>query len=158
MKVIDISQESVRNSLQGLTIKEENFAKQNKFMDTIFTKLFVIFPAWEVNIKSSKQLAEIKDQWIKSFIENKINSQELIERGFKGARASVVPYFPTCGQFVQWCAPESDTEKAYGGAHNPMLRALPLSKEYVSKRKLKGQKRMKDLLSIAGSSKYKGDL
>lgn len=91
---------------------DEVHQKQVSFMDDVFASLFVIFPAWEVNIKDDRQLSEIKLQWVKSFIENKINSQELIQIGFKGARASEVPFFPTCGQFVKWCRPESENKKA----------------------------------------------
>lgn len=90
----------------------DNHQKQIAFMDGVFKSLFVIFPAWQTSLKTDNQVTEVKSQWIKSFMENGINSQELIEAGFKGARASTVPFFPTCGQFVQWCRPEDENEKA----------------------------------------------
>ena len=125
-KRINLS-EKMAQSIAGQTKRaNDNHQKQIAFMDTVFKSLFVIFPAWQTSIKSDQQLAEVKNQWIKSFIENSISSQELIEAGFKGARASKVPFFPTCGQFVQWCRPEDEnkaSDKSYckpAGIHSPV--------------------------------------
>jgi len=63
------------------------------------------FPAWGVSIKGKAHQDETKRQWVKSFAENGINSQELVEIGMVEARKQPKAFMPSPGEFVSWCKP-----------------------------------------------------
>ena len=75
-------------------------------VNDLFRELKSCFPAWGVAIKSGAQQDETKRQWVKSFMENRINTPELIEAGMVKARAQPSDFFPSPGKFVEWCRPK----------------------------------------------------
>ena len=130
-KKVNLTDKVAQSIVNQAKRENDNHQKQISFMDGVFKSLFVIFPAWQTSLKTDNQVTEVKSQWIKSFIENSISSQELIETGFKGARASKVPFFPTCGQFVQWCRPEDENKKADKGYCKPAGIHVPINSGVV---------------------------
>lgn len=86
---------------------QPDFSKADMdFVNELFRELKSCFPAWGVAIKSGAQQDETKRQWVKSFMENRINTPELIEAGMVKARAQPSDFFPSPGKFVEWCRPK----------------------------------------------------
>lgn len=79
-------------------------------VNDLFRELKSCFPAWGIAIKSIPQQDETKRQWVKSFVENHINSIELIEKGMIQARKQPTDFFPSPGKFVEWCRPKEHFE------------------------------------------------
>lgn len=98
-----------------MTEKSKDFDNHSaKVIDHVFNKLKVIFPAWKQSITTQEMENSIKREWLTGLQENGINTTGRLSDGFKGARASTSPFFPSCGQFVDWCSPEKRiNEKAY---------------------------------------------
>ena len=56
--------------------------------------------------KLRKAMGGLKQQYIKGFIENDINTLEQIEFGLARARANKDDFFPSVGKFISWCQPD----------------------------------------------------
>lgn len=75
-----------------------------RLVDTLFSNLKQLFPASvSTALRDPKDEAAAKRQWIASFAENGITSKEQLSSGMKHARASTSPFWPSPGQFVEWC-------------------------------------------------------
>lgn len=71
-------------------------------INQIFKALKLIFPAWRQNFKTEKEYLETKALWLETLIDEKINTQEKIDLGLKGAKNHDSPFFPSIGQFIKW--------------------------------------------------------
>lgn len=100
-----------------------NQYQQNKSTDPIdneisyifnsfFDGLKVIFPASMAMFKSDSEIKELKKQWIMAFTENGITSVNSISAGMRIARQQSSPFFPSVGQFIEWC--RQGLAKQYG--------------------------------------------
>ncbi|WP_129232772.1 replication protein P [Cronobacter condimenti] len=69
-----------------------------RLVDALFRQLKQVFPA-------------AKQQWIIAFAENGITRREQLAAGMKRARASLSPFWPSPGQFIDWCR-EGEFEQA----------------------------------------------
>ena len=73
------------------------------FINELFNQLAGIFPAWKSAFDGPEGVRNAKRQWIQCLIENKITSDEKINRGLEYARQLESPFLPSVGQFVSWC-------------------------------------------------------
>ena len=89
---------------------EQSAFQSEDFINKVFKSLQMVFPAWRNSIRDDSELAQIKKMWLRTFIDEKITSQEEISRGLKGARNHDSPFFPSIGQFIKWTKPVA-TEK-----------------------------------------------
>lgn len=87
------------------TGQSDSFQADSEIINKLFRELKSCFPAWGVSIKTTAQQNETKRQWTISFMENGINSQELIDIGMKEARKHPKDFLIGCGTFVSWCKP-----------------------------------------------------
>ncbi|MBD2804098.1 DNA replication protein [Xenorhabdus sp. ZM] len=75
-----------------------------KLVDILFKNLKQVFPAAGSTIfKDLSDENTAKRQWIAAFAENGIRTKEQLSAGMRHARASESPFWPSPGQFVQWC-------------------------------------------------------
>lgn len=83
-----------------------------RLVDSLFRQLKQVFPASAAtNLRTDTDEAVAKQQWILAFAENGITKKEQLAAGMKRARASLVPFWPSPGQFIEWCR-EGESEQA----------------------------------------------
>ncbi|EOI3484500.1 replication protein P [Cronobacter malonaticus] len=83
-----------------------------RLVDALFRQLKQVFPASAAtNLRTEADEAAAKQQWIMAFAENGIVRREQLAAGMKRARASLSPFWPSPGQFIDWCR-EGELEKA----------------------------------------------
>lgn len=75
-----------------------------RLVDALFRQLKQVFPAAsQTNLKSPADESAAKKQWIAAFAENGIRTREQLSAGMQYARASASPFWPSPGQFIEWC-------------------------------------------------------
>lgn len=74
-------------------------------INQLFVDLKAIFPAWKSAFPTGLIEQHAKKEWTKAFIENGIGQTEQLKLGVKKARSYGSPWFPSCGQFIEWCKP-----------------------------------------------------
>ncbi|EOW6418068.1 replication protein P [Cronobacter malonaticus] len=75
-----------------------------RLVDSLFRQLKQVFPASAAtNLRNEADEAAAKQQWILAFAENGITKREQLAAGMKRARASLSPFWPSPGQFIEWC-------------------------------------------------------
>lgn len=84
----------------------DDFAKS--IINKVFEQLSKIFPAWQYNWKTQKEIDGAKMEWTKAFNENNINTLDQIKYGFAKARKSETDFLPSCGKFISWCEPSAE--------------------------------------------------
>ncbi|EOV9665862.1 replication protein P [Cronobacter malonaticus] len=83
-----------------------------RLVDALFRQLKQVFPASAAtNLRTEADEAAAKQQWIMAFAENGIVRREQLAAGMKRARASLSPFWPSPGQFIDWCR-EGELEQA----------------------------------------------
>lgn len=108
----------IKTGLQGRKFSEV-FAPNNSLemrlsefdktiIDTVFSQLANIFPAWQHHWTSADQIASVKKEWVKAFFENDIDSIAKVKLGFVKARSCTNPFLPSPGEFVSWCKPNPE--------------------------------------------------
>ncbi|GKX40306.1 DNA replication protein [Pectobacterium carotovorum subsp. carotovorum] len=79
-------------------------ADAERLVDSLFRQLKQVFPAAsQTNLRTEIDESAAKKQWIAAFAENGIRSREQLSSGMKHARASASPFWPSPGQFIEWC-------------------------------------------------------
>ncbi|HCB1065408.1 TPA: DNA replication protein [Klebsiella variicola subsp. variicola] len=93
-----IAGEDHRQSQRGVNLDAE------RLVDILFDNLKQLFPASvSTALKDPRDEAAAKRQWIAAFAENGINTREQLKAGMQHARASASPFWPSPGQFIEWC-------------------------------------------------------
>jgi len=77
-------------------------------VDDLFDQLAFIFPAWKYTWDTEEKIKGAKKEWVKSFFENDIRTQDQISCGLKKARKVDTDFLPSCGKFVSWCKPSPE--------------------------------------------------
>lgn len=72
-------------------------------INLVFEELAGAKAAWRLAYSDDHIIIEAKKQWLKGFIEEGINSDVMIQRGLKKARASTTKYAVGLGEFMTWC-------------------------------------------------------
>jgi len=108
---------TLRRDISTNTSSPNTDIDQNaKVINHTFNELMMIKTGWRamfpsINAKTEgeklkKAMGKLKQQYMKGFIENDINSIEQIDFGLKRARADDNPFFPSVGEFISWCQPD----------------------------------------------------
>lgn len=73
-------------------------------VDRLFISLKQVFPAAsQTNLRTDADESAAKKQWIAAFAENGIRTREQLSSGMQNARSSASPFWPSPGQFIEWC-------------------------------------------------------
>ncbi|EPO1788769.1 replication protein P [Cronobacter turicensis] len=92
---------------QERTAKGVVNTEAERLVDSLFRQLKQVFPASAAtNLRTEADEAAAKQQWILAFAENGITKREQLAGGMKRARASLSPFWPSPGQFINWCREE----------------------------------------------------
>lgn len=77
---------------------------QIALVNMLFVRLRAIFPASEATaFKTAEAEAATKQEWLRAFARNGINTRDQLRAGLNVAGDSVSPFWPSPGQFVAWC-------------------------------------------------------
>lgn len=98
-----------------------NERQSAQIINLVFSKLKAISPAWKSAMPTVDVENAAKAEWLIGLVESKITSKEQLERGFRGARLSQSPFFPSCGQFIMWCKPNPRENERMYQAYAPAL-------------------------------------
>lgn len=75
-----------------------------RLVDALFKQLKQVFPAAsQTNLRTDADESAAKKQWIAAFAENGIRTRGQLSSGMQHARSSASPFWPSPGQFVEWC-------------------------------------------------------
>ncbi|MBE5254547.1 replication protein P [Mixta mediterraneensis] len=75
-----------------------------RLVDILFSNLKQLFPASvSTALRDPRDEAAAKRQWIAAFAENGIANKQQLSAGMKQARANGSPFWPSPGQFIEWC-------------------------------------------------------
>jgi hypothetical protein len=74
-----------------------------KIVDQLFNQLSSVFPAWQHNWKTDKDLNDAKKEWVKALSESSVNTIDQIKTGMTKARKSDSDFLPSPGKFIGWC-------------------------------------------------------
>ncbi|ELY4057551.1 DNA replication protein [Cronobacter sakazakii] len=89
---------------QERTAKSVVNTDAERLVDALFRQLKQVFPASAAtNLRTEADEAAAKQQWILAFAENGIVRREQLVAGMKRARVSLSPFWPSPGQFIEWC-------------------------------------------------------
>lgn len=93
--------------MDGISAQPDNrgfYSTAEQLVDILFRSLKLVFTASiSTTLKDPRDEAAAKRQWIAAFVENGITSKQQLSAGMKCARASGSPFWPSPGEFIQWC-------------------------------------------------------
>lgn len=84
-----------------------------EFIDRLFDELKATYPAWGAAMKTDKDVNNAKRTWIKAFMENGIGQVAQVKIGLVHARKDARPFFPSVGEFIEWCKGAINTDEAF---------------------------------------------
>lgn len=102
-------------------------------VNDLFNDLKGVCTAWQQTFTDSAIEQAAKQQWAQALLENGVVNQQQIDIGMKKARKLAKPWFPSAGEFIEWCKP---TLEGYG---------LP-NAEQALRKVINGQKRSHPVL------------
>jgi hypothetical protein len=117
-----------------------------ELVNKLFDSLKAAKPASSSAYPDEQSWRNGKIAYVRALIENEVTDQRLIALGIKRARKDLSPFFPSTGQFVAWCQPQSvdvglpEAAHAFfmvcSGAHSPHQMKWPHGALYELGRRL----------------------
>lgn len=124
-----------------------------KIVNAVLERLQVSFPAWRVAFPTERSWKLAKQEWTMALVNSGCVTEQMLACGFKVARESNIPFFPSPGMFIEWCTPRPEhfglpsSEQAF----NEVIRRLLPSHPAV----LKAYKQTSFERKTADHEKYK---
>lgn len=87
------------------TVKPKITDRDAKVINALFSEMQGAFPAWRNAFPDQDAIDQAKKTWAKALIENGVTNPQQVAMGVRKARKSSSPYFPSVGQFIEWCNP-----------------------------------------------------
>jgi hypothetical protein len=75
-------------------------------INKLFADLQGLFPAWRQSYPGEADLAAAKRAWTRALVESGVTTEKQLQWGLRRARRSGSPFWPSVGQFIQWCQPD----------------------------------------------------
>lgn len=82
-------------------------ANAEKLVDRLFVRLMAIYPAAKSAFPSQLELDEAKQVWLEQLAKGGVLNPQALKAGIDFAAGSKTPFFPSVGQFIEWCKLES---------------------------------------------------
>lgn len=102
------------DSQQKEILKKQVSENAKLVIDDLFNELKSCYPAWRQAFDTREAWNAAKRTWTKAFIENNISTTEQVSLGLSEARKGTNPFWPSVGQFINWCdGPQIDTDEAF---------------------------------------------
>ena len=80
-----------------------------EFFNDFFQDLKACYPSWRNQLLTVPEEKKFKQQWLKAFSENGVNTPEKIKCGLVAARKDKSSWLPSSGQFIEWCKPTAES-------------------------------------------------
>ena len=77
-----------------------------EFINAVFKKLANLKPAWKSAFRDSEHLQSVKKDWAIALVNNGITTPEHFKRGIAQAERDTGAFWPSVGQFIEWCKPD----------------------------------------------------
>ena len=90
---------------QAPAISERDAAVVNM----VFEQLQAIFPAWKRAFPTQTSLDAARSEWTKALVQAGCVTDSQLSHGFRVARESDIPFFPSPGMFIKWCQPTPES-------------------------------------------------
>lgn len=74
----------------------------------LFSELQSCFPAWRQTFTCKADIDSAKRVWARGLVEAGIHSEQQLQWGLRKARRSESPFWPSVGQFINWCQPDPE--------------------------------------------------
>ncbi|WP_351122623.1 replication protein P [Shewanella sp. T24-MNA-CIBAN-0130] len=104
-----IEQQSVKpHNANGTSLNSESAA--TGIVNEVFKHLIAAKPAYKQAFKSQAEFESFKQAWTKAFASHGIVTSEQINQGIAQAQKDTSPFFPSIGQFIEWCNPGTLSE------------------------------------------------
>ncbi|WP_094625780.1 replication protein P [Marinobacter vinifirmus] len=87
----------------------EQFRAAAGVINRLFADLQALFPAWRQSYPGQADLAAAKRSWTRALVESGVTTEEQLQWGLRRARRSNSPFWPSVGQFIQWCQPDPES-------------------------------------------------
>lgn len=87
----------------------EQFRAAAGVINRLFADLQALFPAWRQSYPGQADLAAAKRAWTRALVEAGVTTEEQLQWGLRRARRSGSPFWPSVGQFIQWCQPDPES-------------------------------------------------
>jgi len=122
MKDLKAVMAKIQNNMAEITeanqqkelLKKQVSENAKSVIDELFKELKSCYPAWKQAFETRDTWSAAKKTWTKAFIENNISNECQIKTGLEAARKGVNPFWPSVGQFINWCnGPQIDTDEAF---------------------------------------------
>jgi hypothetical protein len=83
--------------------------REAEVVGRLLERLKLIFPAWKRAFPTESAERRAGQEWTRALIDADCTSREQLARGMRQARMQSIPFFPSPGQFIEWCeaTPES---------------------------------------------------
>ena len=122
--------------------------QDRRFINHLFKKLFIIFPASKVHYDKPEVLKEAKREWMEALIENDVRTPEQFKKGLEFARKETKPFMPSIGQFIEWCNGGNQDNVIRPPFHlfEPDVERLALEQD--GSKKVSAETRAKDMIKI----------
>ena len=104
---LELEQRYIEKPVQNIQITPQTAEVVNQ----AFKTLKALSPSWKAAFPTSDIEDEAKRAWTQAFAENGISDTRQLELGYKRRRDWPEPWFPSTGQFIEWCKP---TPEDYG--------------------------------------------
>uniref|UniRef100_UPI003F584DEC replication protein P n=1 Tax=Vibrio cholerae TaxID=666 RepID=UPI003F584DEC len=78
-----------------------------RIINILFAELQSCFPAWKATFPSKSDVDAAKRTWTKGLLEAGIITEQQLQCGLRKARQAESPFWPSLGQFIKWCQPDS---------------------------------------------------
>lgn len=72
-------------------------------VNQLFIQLRAIFPAWKGSFPDEKSYREAKRIWLETLVNEGITTIEQLQNGLDRAKKSNKPFWPSVGEFIDWC-------------------------------------------------------
>ena len=78
-------------------------------INKLFTFFYSICRGFEKQYQDPKRLIMEKTQWVRAFMDERLDKLEKIQHGIKRCRLESPINTPTIGQFIKWCTPTPES-------------------------------------------------
>jgi hypothetical protein len=96
-------------SLPAVSQEQKNLIQlsdaDKQIVNSVLERLQVSFPAWRVAFPTDRSWKLAKQEWTVALVNAECVTEQMLSLGFKNARKSDIPFFPSPGMFIKWCQP-----------------------------------------------------
>lgn len=93
---------------------DDELSASGLVVNRLFAELQAIFPAWRQSFPETQDLNAAKNAWMDALVESGVTTDDQLNQGLRRARQCQSPFWPSPGQFIQWCQPDPPDPEELG--------------------------------------------